>query len=93
MAKLAGRVTCPRGSSLGPARLLQHRADIRHEQRNHILSALSRGSGSPAAIQSGSVGGNANVSVGALVGIALVALVLMHFLGFRFAFDADVGRR
>lgn len=56
-------------------------------------SALSRGSGSPAAIQSGSVGGNANVNVGALVGIALVALVLMHFLGFRFAFDADVGRR
>lgn len=56
-------------------------------------SALSAGSGSPAAIQSGTAGGNAHVSVAFLVAGALAVIVLLHFIGFRFAFDADVGRR
>lgn len=56
-------------------------------------SAMSQGGSNPAGVQGGQVGGNANICVGALVGGALLLIVLFHFLGFRFAFDADVGRR
>jgi hypothetical protein len=56
-------------------------------------SALSSGAGSGAAIQAGTVGGNANVYVGTLAAGALGLIVLFHLLGFRFAFDVEVGRR
>lgn len=56
-------------------------------------SALSQGGSSPAGIQGGQIGGNANICVAGLVGGALLVIVLFHFLGFRFAFDVDVGRR
>ena len=56
-------------------------------------SALGSGGTSPAAVRAGVSSGNANIYVGALVGGALVVIVLMHLLGFRFAFDVDVGRR
>lgn len=56
-------------------------------------AALSSGAGSAAAVQAGSVGGNANVWVGGLAFGALAVIVLFHLLGFRFAFDAEVGRR
>jgi hypothetical protein len=35
---------------------------------------------------------NANISCAALVGGALVVLILFHVLGFRFGFDVSVGR-
>ena len=38
------------------------------------------------------VGGNANVSVGVLVAVALAVLLGFHLLGFRFGFDVSVGR-
>lgn len=56
-------------------------------------AALSQGGSSPAGIRGQVVGGNANVYVGGLVAGALVVIILFHFLGFRFAFDVDVGRR
>jgi hypothetical protein len=56
-------------------------------------STLQSGASSGAAIQAGTVGGNANVVVGALGLGALAVIVLFHLLGFRFAFDAEVGRR
>ncbi len=51
---------------------------------------LAAGAGSPAAA---SVGGQANLAVGALVGVSLLLLLALHLLGFRFAFDVSVGRR
>ena len=39
------------------------------------------------------VAGNANITVGMLVGASLVVLVALHLLGFRFAFDVSVGRK
>ena len=39
------------------------------------------------------VGGSADVTVATLVGVSLVVLVGFHLLGFRFAFDASVGRK
>lgn len=56
-------------------------------------SALGQGGSSPHGIQGGNVGGNANIYVGSLVAGALLVIILFHFLGFRFAFDVDVGRR
>ena len=56
-------------------------------------STLTSGSGSPQAIANQTVGGNTHLTVAGLVGGALLVIVLFHFLGFRFAFDADVGRR
>jgi hypothetical protein len=56
-------------------------------------SALAQGSNSPAAQRAGATGGSANLYLGGLVAGALVIIVLFHFLGFRFAFDVDVGRR
>lgn len=56
-------------------------------------AALSAGSGSPIAIGNQSVPGNAHVTVAGLVVASLAVILLFHFLGFRFAFDAEVGRR
>lgn len=56
-------------------------------------SALSSGTGSPVSIQAGIAGGSAHIVVASLVGGALLVLLLFHILGFRFAFDVDVGRR
>ena len=56
-------------------------------------SALNQGGASPAGVQSGAIGGNANIYVGGLVAGALLVIILFHLLGFRFAFDVDVGRR
>lgn len=56
-------------------------------------AALSTGSGSPAGIQMGSTVGGTHVVVGGLVAAAIGVILLFHFLGFRFAFDVDVGRR
>lgn len=53
-------------------------------------ATLSSGSRSAAAA---TVGGNANVTVAALVGVALIIMIGFHALGFRFAFDASVGRK
>lgn len=38
-------------------------------------------------------GGNANITVGVLVGGSLLVLVVLYLLGFRFAFDVSVGRK
>ncbi len=57
-------------------------------------SALSSGASSAQAIANQSVGGSTtHWTVGGLVVGALALIVLFHVLGFRFAFDADVGRR
>lgn len=56
-------------------------------------SALSSGSGSPVAISARTAGGNAHICVASLVAGSLVVILLFHILGFRFAFDVDVGRR
>jgi hypothetical protein len=54
-------------------------------------ATLSSGAASPKSPTT--AGGNANYAVAILVGIALAVLVAQHALGFRFAFDASVGRR
>jgi hypothetical protein len=56
-------------------------------------STLSTGTGSPSSIQAGIAGGNAHITVAGLVATSLAVILLFHLLGFRFAFDADVGRR
>lgn len=38
-------------------------------------------------------GGSANITVAGIVGFALLVLLGFHLLGFRFAFDAGVGRK
>lgn len=53
-----------------------------------VSPSLSSGQYSAAA----NVGGNANVSTAALVGLALLVLLATHLLGFRFGFDVSVGR-
>jgi len=53
-----------------------------------VSPSLSSGQYSAAA----SVGGSANVSVAALVGLSLLILLGTHLLGFRFGFDVSVGR-
>jgi hypothetical protein len=41
----------------------------------------------------GQVGGSANITVAALVGVSLIVLLGFHLLGFRAMFDASVGRK
>lgn len=54
-------------------------------------STLSAGAGvSSAGVQ---VGGSANIAVAALVALGLLVLLSTHLLGFRWGFDASVGRR
>lgn len=53
---------------------------------------LASGSTSPAAVRGQVVGGSANVYVAGLVAGALALMVLVHLLGFRFAFDVHGGR-
>jgi hypothetical protein len=53
-------------------------------------ATLSSGQSNAAAAN---VGGSADVTVAGLVGGALLVLVGFHLLGFRFAFDASVGRK
>lgn len=38
------------------------------------------------------VGGNANIVVAGLVATSLLVLLALHLAGFRFAFDASIGR-
>jgi hypothetical protein len=52
--------------------------------------SLSSGQRSNAAA---TVGGNANTCVAGFVLAALLVLLGFHLLGFRFAFDASVGRK
>jgi hypothetical protein len=53
-------------------------------------ATLSSGQSNAAAAN---VGGSADVTVAGLVAGALAVLIGFHLLGFRFAFDASVGRK
>jgi hypothetical protein len=61
---------------------------------------LADGAGAQATLSSSlyapgqaTVGGSTNITVAGLVGFALLVILGLHVLGFRFAFDASVGRR
>jgi hypothetical protein len=55
--------------------------------------ATSTLSSSAYAMQPGTVAGSTHYVVAGLVAGSLVVLLVLHILGFRFAFDVSVGRR
>jgi hypothetical protein len=64
---------------------------LTHSSPTTYSSTLSGGAGvSSSGVQ---VSGNANVAVAALVALGLLVLLSTHLLGFRWGFDASVGRK